>query len=102
MTDYLPLIIGMMIVTYLPRLLPLITLSKCPLPPLLRRFFLYIPYTALGVLIMRGIVETTSSMILATFIGIGVAGICSWLGGGLIASVAFSIIAAFFTLSSGG
>ncbi|MFZ5643260.1 MAG: AzlD domain-containing protein [Bacillota bacterium] len=99
MKSYLPLIVGMMAVTYLPRLLPLIVLSDRPLHPLLRRFFLYIPYTALGALIIRGAVEAQSGMALATFAGIGVAAICSWVKGGLVSSVAVSILTAYLILN---
>ncbi|HBV98474.1 MAG: branched-chain amino acid transporter [Peptococcaceae bacterium BICA1-7] len=98
MKSYLPLIVGMMAVTYLPRLLPLIALSERPLNPLLRRFFLYIPYTALGALIIRGAMEAEPEMAVATLAGIGVAAAFSWIRGGLVTSVAASIIAAFLIL----
>jgi branched-subunit amino acid transport protein len=99
MKSYLPLIIGMTTVTYLPRLLPLIALSKRPLHPLIRRFFLYIPYTALGALIVRGVIQATSGMMVATIVGLGVAAACSWFKGGLVLSVLTSIIVAFLILS---
>lgn len=98
MKSYLPLILGMMAVTYLPRLLPLVVLSERPLHPLLKRFFLYIPYTALGALIIRGIIEAPAGMTVATLAGLGLAAICSWIGGGLVSSVAVSIIAAYLIL----
>lgn len=99
MKNHLPLIIGMMIVTYLPRLLPWVVLSKRPLHPLARRFLLYIPYTALGALIVRGALEATSGMATATYIGVGVSALCSWFKGGLTLSVAVSIITVFLILS---
>ncbi|MDR3566304.1 MAG: AzlD domain-containing protein [Negativicutes bacterium] len=99
MSDYLPLILGMMAVTYLPRLLPLLALSERPLHPLVRRFFLYIPYTALGALIFRGAMEATSGMAAATLLGVGVAAVCSWYRGGLVSSVSAAILAAFLLLS---
>lgn len=99
MKSYLPLILGMMVVTYLPRLLPLIALSDRPLPPLLRRFFLYIPYTALGALIVRGIMETPAAMTGPALAGIAAAALCSWLGKGLITSVAAAILTTFCLLS---
>ncbi|SMC89804.1 AzlD domain-containing protein [Sporomusa malonica] len=99
MTSYLPLIIAMMIVTYLPRLLPWVVLSERPLHPLLRRFLLYIPYTALGALIVRGVLEAPSEMTLATLAGIAVSAACSWYKGGMVSSVSASIIAVFLILS---
>lgn len=99
MKNYLTLIIGMMAVTFIPRLLPLVVLSKRPLHPVLKKFLLYIPYTALGALIVRGLMESKGVMMAATFIGIGAAAVCSYLKGGLVISVAASIIAAFLVLS---
>jgi branched-subunit amino acid transport protein len=66
----------------------------------MRRFFLYIPYTALGTLIVRGIMEAHSGMLAATFGGLIMAAVCSWYRGGLVSSVTASIIAAFLILSS--
>lgn len=98
MKSYLPLIIGMMAVTYLPRLIPLLIMTERLLPPLLRRFLLYIPYTALSALILRGIMESPADMRLVTLAGIGVAGVISWFKGGLVLSVLASIMAVFFIL----
>lgn len=98
MKSYLSLIIGMMAVTYLPRLIPLLMMTDRPLPPLLKRFLLYIPYTALSVLIVRGVMQSSSDIRLATLAGIGVAAVCSWFKGGLVLSVLISIIAVFIIL----
>jgi branched-subunit amino acid transport protein len=99
MTEYLPLIAGMMLVTYLPRLLPLATLSKRPLPRLLRRFLGYIPYAALGALIIRGVAESAGGMLPATLAGITVAAAFSFRGGGLVTSVVAAIAVAYLVLS---
>jgi branched-subunit amino acid transport protein len=99
MRSYLPLILGMTLVTFLPRLLPLITLTERPLHPLIKRFLLYIPYTALSALIASGIMQAGQSMRMATIAGIGAAAICSWVRGGLILSVAASIATAFLILN---
>jgi branched-subunit amino acid transport protein len=99
MKNYLPLILGMTMVTFLPRLLPLITLTERPLHPLLKRFLLYIPYTALSALIASGIMQASASMRIATIVGIGAAAACSWFKGGLILSVVASIATAFLILN---
>ncbi len=98
MKSQISLILGMMAVTYLPRLLPLLVMTERPLPPLLKRFLVYIPYTALSALIVRGVMQSTSEMKLATFVGIGVAALCSWLKGSLVLSVIISIAAVFLFL----
>lgn len=99
MTAYLPLIIAMMLVTYIPRLLPWLILSGRPLPPLLQRFLLYIPYTALGALIVRGVLEAPNGMMPATLAGIMVSAACSWYRGGMVLSVAAAILVVFLMLS---
>lgn len=99
MTEYLPLILGMMLVTYLPRLLPLAVLARRPLPPLLRRFLQYIPYAALGALITRGVAESAPGAMPATLAAIAVAAAVSFRGGGLVPSVVASIVAAYLVLS---
>lgn len=98
MKSYLLLITGMMVVTYLPRLLPLLMMTGRPLPPVLKRFLQYIPYTALSALIIRGIMQSAPDMRLATVVGILAAGICSWLKGSLVLSVLVAIMAAFVVL----
>ena len=98
-THYLPLILGMMLVTYLPRLFPLLTLSQRRLPPYLRRFLAYIPYAALGALIIRGIAESAAGMTPATLAGVAVAAALSFYGGGLVWSVIASILTAYIVLS---
>ncbi len=100
MKSLLPLIFGMAAVTYLPRLLPLIIMTERPINPLIKRFLLYIPYTALSALIVRGIMETSPEIRLATLIGVIAAGMCSiYLSkGGLVLSVMASVITALLVL----
>ena len=86
-------------ITYIPRLIPLMFLTERTLHPLVKRFLLYIPYTALSALIVRGAMQASSGMELATIIGIGAAGICSWFKGGLVLSVLASIIVSLLILS---
>ena len=45
------LVLGMAAVTYLPRLLPMLLLSTDKLPPVLKRFFDFVPYAVLTTLI---------------------------------------------------
>ena len=81
------LIFGMFAVTYFPRMIPFVFLSDRPLPPFLRRFLLFIPFTALGALIMPGAFQATPGQPLAALGGVLAAGICAWFGGGLVTSV---------------
>ena len=64
------LIIGMGIVTYLPRMVPLVILQDLKLPASLKRFFEFIPFAILGALIFPGILYSTNSIDSAIFGGI--------------------------------
>lgn len=94
MKSYTFLILGMMAVTYIPRLLPLIILSERPLPSVIKRFLTYIPFTALSALIVRGIIQSDGQMLLS-LLGISVAGIVAWFKGGMVLAVLSSIITSF-------
>lgn len=100
MKSYLILIIGMMLVTYIPRFVPLIAMSDKPLAPWLRKFLLYIPYTALGALIIPGVVQATPELPAAALVGVGATALVSWLRGGLVLPVMSSIAATFLVLYS--
>jgi branched-subunit amino acid transport protein len=55
------LVIAMGLVTYLPRMLPLVLLRQRELTPFLQQFFRLIPYAALGALIFPGILTSTGN-----------------------------------------
>lgn len=98
MKGYLLLIVGMMLVTYIPRLLPLITLSKKPISSMFKRVLTYIPYTALSALIVRGIIQAPDGRYEIVFIGIAVAAFVSWIKGSMVLSVLSSIVATFLLM----
>ena len=98
MTNYLPLIIGMTLVTYIPRYLPLNLLSEWDLNPNIIRFLTYIPYTSLSILIIRGLITTSRNMFIPTLVGMLVAGLVSWTKGNVVLSVFLGIFACFLTI----
>lgn len=53
------LVIAMAIVTYIPRMLPLVLLQHVSLPSYVNRFMGFIPYAALGALIFPGVLHST-------------------------------------------
>jgi branched-subunit amino acid transport protein len=55
-TDYLMLVLGMGLVTYLPRCVPLIFLSRRSLPEWLRQWLKFIPAAVLSALILPALV----------------------------------------------
>lgn len=98
MNHYLWIILGMMLVTYLPRLLPMVAMSDRLLKGPVKRFLTYIPYAALGALIIPGAVNATPDKPLASIIGVSAAAVIAWFRGGLILPVVASIGAAYLVI----
>ncbi|GMQ55863.1 AzlD domain-containing protein [Vallitalea sediminicola] len=98
MNNIIILIIGMMLVTYIPRLLPFIIMSDNEIQPDLKKFLEYIPYTALGALIIPGVFSAIEELPQASLLGIGFCLIYAWYKGGIIIPVIGSILVAFLTL----
>lgn len=76
--EILIMILGMMIVTYIPRMLPLVAFQNLSLPPFLQNVLKNVPYATLGALIipavffiqediMFGIIGTLTAFIVAYF-----------------------------------
>jgi len=66
-TDYLLLVLGMGIVTYLPRWVPLIFLSRRRLPEWLRQWLGFIPAAVLSALILPALVTAGEPRHLTVF-----------------------------------
>lgn len=95
MKSYLTLIIGMTLVTYIPRLIPLVVLSNKKMNKNIEEFLRYIPYTSLSILIIRGIITASDGMRMATIAGVGIAAIISYIKGNLVLSVLAGILLSF-------
>lgn len=61
MNKLLLVVIGMALVTYLPRMLPMVLLSEIKLPPFWRSFLEFIPFAVLGALIFPSILSSTGN-----------------------------------------
>lgn len=96
---YLPLILGMAMVTYIPRLIPLVLLKNIGSNKRFLSFLTFIPYTSLSILIIRGILTSDDSMRLPTIIGIITAGVIAYIQDSLILSVLAGILAAFISIN---
>ncbi|GIM48123.1 branched-chain amino acid transporter [Collibacillus ludicampi] len=89
------LVIGMGLVTYLPRMLPMVLLQHVRFPPFLNRFFQLIPFAALGALIFPGILSSTGSI--ASSIAGGVLSVVlAFFRANVMAVVLVGIMGAFF------
>ncbi|HHY22049.1 MAG TPA: AzlD domain-containing protein [Bacilli bacterium] len=84
------IIIGMALVTYIPRMLPLVFFNANNIPKKLQAVLRNVPYAALGALIFPGIL-TVNENIWFGIIGGGTAIILSYLGANLIVVVLSSI-----------
>lgn len=99
MNNIIVLIIGMGIATFLPRLIPLMFISKMELSYNRRKFLEFIPYTSLTILIVRGVLTSTGEMILPTLIGLSVSGLVAYFKSNLVLSVGSGIITAFIAIN---
>jgi len=97
--NYLHLILGMSLVTYLPRLVPLLFLSKKELSDNLKLFLQYIPYASLSILIVRGILTSPKEMIIPTIVGVTVAALIAYKKSNLVLSVFMGIFASFIIIN---
>ncbi len=60
----LALFLGMALVTYLPRMLPLVVLSRFQLPPLLLRWLGFVPVSVLAALLAKEILVSGGNLAL--------------------------------------
>ena len=73
-TDILILILGMMLVTYIPRMLPAVLLEKLHFGPKAEKFLQLVPYTAMAALIFPGILTMDAAR---PYIGLA-GGVLAW------------------------
>lgn len=92
------LILGMTLVTFIPRFIPFRLVTGENLPPKLKRFLQFIPYTALGALIFPGIFTAIPEAPWAAVAGATFALIIAWIKGGIILPVFGSIAVAYLIL----
>lgn len=86
------LIIGMGLVTYIPRMAPFVAVDAEKFPPFLVRLLKNIPYAALGALIFPGILSVHANMwfgVAAGAVAVGIALLRGHLIVVVIGSVAF-------------
>ncbi len=86
------MIIGMGIVTYIPRMLPFVALSGINLPPFFQAVLKNVPYATLGALIVPGIFTIHEDLwfgIIGAVVAFGVA----YLGANVIVVVISAILA---------
>jgi len=101
MSEVMWIIVGMMVVTYIPRLLPFLLISGKELPAKVTQFLTYVPYTALGALIIPGAITAIPDAPIAVAVGLLFAAVYSYVKGGMIVSVVGGIMATYVVLLLG-
>ena len=77
-TEYLLLILGMTLVTYIPRMLPFFLLNRMKFGAKIRKFLKLIPYTAITALIFPGVLLVDASRPAIGIMGALAAGLAAW------------------------
>ena len=77
-TNILILILGMAIVTYIPRAMPAVLIDKMKFTPKAEKFLRLIPYTAMAALIFPGVLSVDSARLEIGIVGGIVAGVLAW------------------------
>ncbi len=95
------LILGMMLVTMLPRIIPFYLFDTDKLPPFVKVFLSYVPYTVLGALVLPGSLTALSGNWMIPVVCLGVAWIVGWHKGGLILPVTSAVATAVLIRMAG-
>jgi branched-subunit amino acid transport protein len=93
--EHLVLILGMMLVTWIPRMLPLTLLERVKLPPLVERFLGVLPAAALGALIVPGVIGSVAQAPWIGVVAVAVAALAVLFRGGMIVGVLAGVGTAF-------
>ena len=94
MTEYLPYILVMEVVTYLIRMLPLTFFQKEIRSPFIKSFLFYVPYAVLGAMTFPAIFTATGHT-LASCAGCFVGLVLAYQGKGLLSVAVASCITAY-------
>lgn len=99
--EILLLFLGMMAVTYIPRVLPFIVLDIDKLRPGIRKTLALFPVTALGALIIPGAFQTTADYLLPGIIGLAAGAVTAWWRGGIVLPVITAVAATYLLMLAG-
>ena len=91
----------MAFVTYLPRLLPFYFFDADRIPGRLRLFLSFIPYAAMGALILPGSIYAVHGKPVVSILGIAASVVIAWFNSNIIITVMLTIIATYFFISAG-
>jgi len=95
MNSILTLVLLMALVTYIPRLLPLVLVKADKLPVKFKLFLSYIPYAVLGALIIPDGLSGIPGSIWISVIVLAVAALVSWYKNDVILTFVISVAVAW-------
>ena len=87
-------ILVMALVTYLPRVVPLILMKKKIESKFLQSFLYYVPYTVLASITFPAIFHSTGSL-LSGIVGAGISIVFAYLGGSLLQVLLVAVISIY-------
>lgn len=90
------IILGMMAVTYIPRLLPMLFMDRFHFPDWFQNWLKSIPYAALGALIFPGILQVQEGQPMPGLLGGIVAAILALLNVHIVIVMAAAVLSAIF------
>ncbi len=94
------LIFTMMVVTYLPRVIPFFVMNKKKTPEHVKQFLNYIPFAILGALIIPDGINAIEGNYLVSSVSLLIAGLLAWKRGGIILPIVVAIIVAVLMQST--
>lgn len=95
MPDIALLILGMTLVTYIPRAIPAVLVDKMHFGPKMEQFLKLIPYTAMAALIFPGVVLVDAAHPIIGIAGGLLAGVLAWKKRPVMVCVLAAIVADF-------
>ena len=85
------LLVGMVLTTYIPRVLPVPLLNKIRMNRYVERFLRLVPYTAMATLVFPSVFTLDAEHAWIGFVGVSVAGILAYLKCPMVVSVVAAI-----------
>lgn len=99
--DIYLIVLVMTAATYSSRLAPFLFFKTDSINPELKRFLSYIPYAALGALIIPGSINAVSGKPAVSAIAIIITAITAWFNSSIIISVTVSVVSVYLMLAAG-
>lgn len=92
--NYKVLIVAMMLVTMIPRIIPLYAFKTENMPIYMKSFLGYIPFAVLGALILPGGLSGISGEYFISIISLMVAVLIAWYKGGIVIPITGAVLTA--------